>query len=230
VPARNERPVATVADVEALAVALPERFRLVVLLAAWCQLRRGELLGLRRRDVDLLRGALSVEQSRTFSRDGRSLVKEPKSTAGRRTITVPAHVLPALADHLACFTASEPDVLVLTGTTGAPMTTGVLQKAWHRARLAKGRPDLHLHDLPHTGLTLAAATGATTDKLMHRAGHASPDAALCYQHAAKDRDRVLADALTKLATTAPVVAITPAAAASSRPDRAHGSAWPGERP
>ena len=219
-----ERPVATVAEVEALAAALPERFRLVVLLAAWCQLRRGELLGLRRRDVDLLRGALTVEQSRTFTRDGRSLVKEPKSTAGRRTIAVPAHVLPALADHLARFTASEPDALVLTGATGAPLTAGVLQKAWHRARLAIGRPELHLHDLRHTGLTLAAATGATTAELMHRAGHASPDAALRYQHATKDRDRVLADALTKLATTAPVVAITPAAAASSRPDRAHGSA------
>jgi integrase len=97
-----------VAEVEALAAALPERFRLVVLLAAWCQLRRGELLGLRRRDVDLLRGTISVEQSRTFTRDGRSLVKEPKSTAGRRTIAVPTHVLPALADHLARFTASEP--------------------------------------------------------------------------------------------------------------------------
>jgi len=30
-----------------------------------------------------------------------------------------------------------------------------------------------LHDLRHTGLTLAAATGATTAELMHRAGHSS---------------------------------------------------------
>lgn len=43
-----ERPVATAAEVAALADAMPERLRLVVLLATWCQLRRGEILGLRR--------------------------------------------------------------------------------------------------------------------------------------------------------------------------------------
>lgn len=164
-----ERPVATVAEVDALANALPERFRVVVLLAAWCQLRRGELLGLRRQDVDVLRATLSVEQSRTFTRSGRSIVKEPKSATGRRTIAIPSHVLPALAEDLLRFTAPEPEALVLTGATGVPLTAGVLQKAWHRARISIGRPDLHLHDLRHTGLTLAAATGATTAELMHRA-------------------------------------------------------------
>ena len=62
-----------------------------------------------------------------------------------------------------------------------------------------GRSDLRLHDLRHTGLTLAAATGATTVELMHRAGHSSSVAAMRYQHATKDRDRVIADALGALA-------------------------------
>jgi hypothetical protein len=52
-----ERPVVSTAEVEALAEAMPEHLRVAVLLAAWCQLRRGELLGLRRRDIDILRGA-----------------------------------------------------------------------------------------------------------------------------------------------------------------------------
>lgn len=74
----------------------------------------------------------------------------------------------------------------------------MLQRAWTKARLRVGRPDLHLHDLRHTGLTFAAATGATTEELMRRAGHASADAALRYQHATRDRDRVLAKALEDL--------------------------------
>ena len=74
----------------------------------------------------------------------------------------------------------------------------VIQRAWSRARLSVGRPDLHLHDLSHTGLTLAAATGATTAELILRAGHASADAALRYQHATRDRDQVLANALEEL--------------------------------
>jgi integrase len=85
------------------------------------------------------------------------------------------------------------------GITGIPLTANVLQTAWQRARTKVGRPDLRLHDLRHTGLTLAAATGATTVELMHRAGHSSSVAAMRYQHATKDRDRVIADALGELA-------------------------------
>jgi hypothetical protein len=40
-----------------------------------------------------------------------------------------------------------------------------------------------------------------------RAGHVSPTAALRYQHATEDRDRVLAEALAKLAHVAQVVPI-----------------------
>jgi hypothetical protein len=43
-----------------------------------------------------------------------------------------------------------------------------------------------------------AATGVTTAELMRRAGHASADAVLRYQHATHDRDRVLARALEEL--------------------------------
>ena len=64
---------------------------------------------------------------------------------------------------------------------------------------AVGRTDLHLHDLRHSGLTWSAALGATTAELMYRAGHKSPAAALRYQHAAQDRDELLADALGTLA-------------------------------
>jgi integrase len=60
-----ERPVATVAEVGALETAMPEHLRLIVDLATWCQLRRVELLGLRRKDVDLDRASIHVEQSRT---------------------------------------------------------------------------------------------------------------------------------------------------------------------
>jgi hypothetical protein len=63
-----------------------------------------------------------------------------------------------------------------------------------------------LHDLRHSGLTWAAATGASVAELMRRGGHASPAAALRYQHATEDRDRALADALAELA---PVTRIHP---------------------
>ena len=58
--------------------------------------------------------------------------------------------------------------------------------------------DFHFHDLRHTGNTLAAATGASTKELMARMGHASPRAALIYQHATRERDQAIANAFDAL--------------------------------
>jgi integrase len=194
-----ERPVATVNEINLLHDAMPEHLRLIVSLATWCQLRRAELLGLRRKDVDLTSVTLRIEQSRTVTMKGKSLVKEPKTAAGRRSIAIPEFLIAEIAGHMEHYTDSGPESLVFTGITGIPLTANVLQTAWQRARTRTGRPDLRLHDLRHTGLTLAAATGATTVELMHRAGHSSSVAAMRYQHATKDRDRVIADALGALA-------------------------------
>ena len=69
----------------------------------------------------------------------------------------------------------------------------VLEKNSCRVRGA-GVDELHFHDLRHTGATLAATTGATTRELMARMGHASPRAALIYQHATQERDQAIARA------------------------------------
>ena len=61
-----------------------------------------------------------------------------------------------------------------------------------------GRPDLHFHDLRHSGLTWAATTGASLAELKVRA-------AFRYQHATADRDKALADALPSMATDAGIV-------------------------
>jgi len=75
-----------------------------------------------------------------------------------------------------------------------------LNRVWQRARRTIGRTDLHYHDLRHTGLTWAAASGASIAELMRRGGHANPAAALRYQHATEDRDRAIAEALAELGT------------------------------
>lgn len=193
-----ERPTASVSEIDALAGAMPDRMGLIVLLAAWCQLRRGEILGLRRCDIDISQSRIRIQQTRTFKLDGKSVVKEPKTAAGRRVVSVPESVMLDVEKHLARFTAEDQESLLFTGQKGGPLTASVLQQSWSRARIRVGRQDLHLHDLRHTGLTLAAATGATTAELMHRAGHSSVEAALRYQHATRDRDRIISDALESL--------------------------------
>ncbi|MDL4777718.1 tyrosine-type recombinase/integrase [Actinomadura xylanilytica] len=69
-------------------------------------------------------------------------------------------------------------------------------RIWKRAvRDAGANPALHLHDLKHTGGTLAAQTGATLKELMTGLGHSTPRAALIYQHTTSERDKKIADAL-----------------------------------
>ena len=79
------------------------------------------------------------------------------------------------------------------------MSPATLYRHFYRAREAAGRPDLRWHDLRHTGATLAAAAGATLPELMARLGHRSMRAAMIYQHAAADRDKIIAEALSELA-------------------------------
>jgi integrase len=65
---------------------------------------------------------------------------------------------------------------------------------WPDAVRAAGlSPDVHFHDLRHTGNDLAAAAGATTRELMRWMGHSSVRAALIYQHGRDERDREIAE-------------------------------------
>jgi integrase len=124
---------------------------------------------------------------------GRTIIKEPKTRAGRRTIAVPPQIVELLTAHLERFVPESPEAYVIDAPNYA------LSRAWQNARTELGRPELRFHDLRHSGLTWSAATGASVAELMRRAGHASQAAALRYQHATDDRDRVLANALAALA-------------------------------
>jgi integrase len=198
--AREPQP-ATLAQLEALAAAMPDRHRLLVLLAAWCALRFGELAELRRGDVDTTAGVLGVRRGVTRTK-GRRIVKGPKSDAGKRDVNIPPHLMPAVKAHLRDHVPVAGPRALLFPSAGDPavhLAPSSLYRVYYPAREAAGRPDLRFHDLRHTGATLAAATGATLAELMARLGHSTPGAAMRYQHAAADRDKVIAAALSELA-------------------------------
>lgn len=220
----DERPVPTVAQVFALADAIEPRFRALVLLAALGGLRRGELLALRRRDVDLLHRTVTVELQRQQGKHGEDLVGPPKTAAGRRTLVISREVIAVLEAHLESYAAPGPDGLVFTGVHGGFLRPHVLQKHWAKARTKVGLGQLHFHDLRHLAATLAAATGAGTKELMYRLGHISPQAALRYQHATTDRDGVIADAIDELiraSRTVPKAAVRELKVSGGHPRRSN---------
>lgn len=196
----EERPVATLAQVHALADAVEPRWRAMILLATFTGLRLGELAGLTRRHVDLLHGTVKVVQQVQELSDGSRVVVPPKTDAGRRTVAIPPHLLPDLEAHLVAWAEPGTEGLLFPAPEGGPIRrSNFTRRVWLPACQAVGIEGLRFHDLRHTGNTLAAATGASTRELMARMGHASPRAALIYQHASADRDAAIARALSDLA-------------------------------
>jgi integrase len=112
-----ERPVIGVEAVTALADAVPERYRTLILLATFGSLRWGELMGLRKSDIDLKEATVSIERS--VVEIGRELVvKEPKTAAGVRTIALPRSLMPEIARHLDRFAEAGPEGRVSLVRTG----------------------------------------------------------------------------------------------------------------
>jgi integrase len=123
----------------------------------------------------------------------------PKSRAGKRTVAFPAEIAPEILWHLERFAEPGERGFVFVGPKGGKLRRSNFHKSvWNKARQAVGLPDLHFHDLRHTGGTLSAATGATLKELMARLGHSSVRAAMIYQHATRDRDQAIAKALGTL--------------------------------
>ncbi|WP_256388431.1 site-specific integrase [Humibacillus sp. DSM 29435] len=189
---------ATIDELTQIAQAMPERYRLMVHLAAWCALRFGELTELRLKDVDERACLIRVRRAVTWP-GGQPEVGTPKSAAGIRDVSIPPHLIPVIRDHLASHAQRGPDGLVFPNTDGHHMHHGSLYKVYKPARSAAGRPDLRWHDLRHTGATLAAHAGATTRELMDRLGHSTSAMAMRYQHVADDRPAEIARRLSALA-------------------------------
>lgn len=175
---------------------------------------------MQRRRLDLCE--VRVDRSTAELDDGRLIEAGPKSHAGIRTVAFPKDIVPELRDHLERFADPDPRGLVFIGSKGGRLRRSNFRKFWHRARGAVGLPELHFHDLRHTGNTMAAAQGATLRELMERMGHSSPRAALIYLHATRERDERIAAGMGKLLKDASRAKKTGTTAKESGTQRARG--------
>ncbi len=198
---QEDSPEREVISLEALVEPLdqvPPRYRALVLLATFASLRFGELAGLRREQLDLEGCAVRIVISTAETDDGRLIDDDPKSQAGRRRVAFPKEIAPELRWHLERFAQPGQGGLVFIGPKGGRLRRSTLRRTWTKARTAIDLPDLHFHDLRHTGNIMAAGQGASLRELMERMGHSSAAAALIYQHATQERDEAIAAGMGKL--------------------------------
>ncbi|MCB0889201.1 MAG: site-specific integrase [Nocardioidaceae bacterium] len=200
---------ATAEQVAIMAAAMPDRHRLIVLLADGCALRFGELVELRRGDVDTKQAVIRVRRAAARSRSAGVVVKSTKSEAGARDVPIPPDILPAVRQHILEHAELGKDGRLFPGTHGATLAPstfyghaakmdrdGEIVKpgyGWYEARRQAGREDVRLHDLRHGALTDAARHGATLAELMELGGHSTKEAALRYQQVATGRQAEIAE-------------------------------------
>jgi len=213
--------VASPEQVEALYEATPELWAIMVLLAAWCQLRRGECLGLQRRDIEWHDdGTATLHVRRQLNANTGDYSADLKSDAGKRSLSVPKIMRDRLKEHLRVNVAPEAKApLVPTNVRGSvPLSNTRWGYIWADARDAvEGlQTGFRFHDLRHTGLTIFAQEGATLAELMRRGGHSDIRVVLRYQHATMVRDRELADRMSERAEAR--IAAAKLSAEDSSPD------------
>lgn len=185
-----ERPSLSIVDFMRVVEAHPEPLRPLLHLALGAHLRLGELLALQRGDLDLKTGMLRVERQ-LVTVAGTEVITKTKTGKGR-AVMLPAVTVDIIASYLASKAKALPRAPLFTQADGEPYSRTQIQRAWRKAARGLGLGEFHLHDLRHSGLTIAAQSGATVRELMDRAGHSTSAAAMRYQHAAEERGSIIA--------------------------------------
>jgi integrase len=189
----------TVDEVNALAECIEDRFEALVLLGAYGGLRFGELAGLRRKRVDVLRGRVRVHETLSDV-SGVLSFGPPKTKRSRREVPLPRSVVRRLEAHLERYVAPRADALVFTGPKGAPLRRAGFRRSWWQpATRAAGCEGFKFHELRHTFVALWVAAGANVKEVSVRAGHSSVAFTLDqYGHLYEDHSDTLAERLDGL--------------------------------
>jgi integrase len=186
-PPRVERPELTTLDPDQAArlleVVKGDRLEALYAVALALGLRQGEALGLRWQDVDLDAGTLSVRVALQHVRGDRPRLVEPKTRRSRRTLPLPAAIVPHLRVHRARQLEArllagsrwrgEAWGLVFANTLGGPLDARDLVRYFKGHLRRAGLPDIRFHDLRHSCASLLVAQRVHPRLVMEILGHST---------------------------------------------------------
>ncbi|MFC1967418.1 tyrosine-type recombinase/integrase [Chloroflexota bacterium] len=144
-------------------------------------LRRGELLALKWRNLDLDKGSLIVTETAYKLGNGQYVIKEPKTAHSRRTVSLS----PALIALLKEYRADQELLRIQLGLgltdndfvfirhDGSPINPNAVTLAFKRVLKKAGLKNIRLHDLRHTHATLMLKAGEHPKIVSERLGHSN---------------------------------------------------------
>ncbi len=163
---------------------------LEILLALFCGLRKGEILGLKFSDFDTERKTVRISRQLvlhfTFGKDGKVLSRQlierdPKTLKSFRTLRVPDVILEELnkrKNKIDMYKKRNKDIFVDNDyiscrENGLPHTVSAMNTALTRICVRSGLPQISVHSLRHMFATILLEQGVSLVKISGLLGHSS---------------------------------------------------------
>jgi integrase len=168
--ARREAVPLTRKQVDRIPAEAGDGYRTLVYTLAYCGMRWGEAVALRRSRIDLATGQIEVREA--VSDAFGQLLFGPTKTHQRRTVVLPQFLREMLAEHLAECVGSEPDALVFTAPGGSVLRhQNFTRRVWRPAVARAGLEGTSIHRLRHFCVSALIASGASALEIMKQVGH-----------------------------------------------------------
>jgi integrase len=183
---KKERRFYSTAEMRKLLAVLPEPCRSVVSVAVLTGMRIGEILALRWKRIDSLRGTIEVAENYSCGE-----FVSPKTKSSRRVIPMSSTLAHVLAKHRADGGECSPEALVFRTAKGTTLNP----KNLYNRELAPACDQISLprvswHSFRHTHATLLGDLGGSLKTAQALLGHSDMETTLnTYTHAVPDSQR-----------------------------------------
>jgi len=162
------------------------RDEVIVLLAAWCGLRRGEIFALKPDDINAKTNTIRIDESRSISEKG-YVDKKPKSKNGLRLIAVPEYLMGLLETYRKQQRKITDRIFQLRPDNYSSYFAEMIQK--------RKLPPIRFHDLRHFHATWLYNQGIPDHYAAQRLGHDIHVLKGIYQHLNVDRKLDIDDSI-----------------------------------
>lgn len=166
----------------------------IYLLAIYCGLREGEILGLHHEDIDLLHKTIYVRHAVQSLKGSGLVITEPKTQSAKRAVTIPGNAVSVLVEYL--YNKKGNQGLIFTTSTGRPISPRNLVRHFKAEIEKAGLPEIRFHDLRHTHASLLLQAGVHPKLVQERLGHSQISLTLdTYSHVLPGLQDEVADKL-----------------------------------
>ncbi|MED0678736.1 site-specific integrase [Aneurinibacillus thermoaerophilus] len=171
---------------------------IVYLLAIYTGMRRGEIFGLRWKDIDFENGKISINQTLSWVSGKGLIFQEAKTKRSHRSISISDFVIQELKNHklqqrkekLQMGEAYKDQDLVAASAYGNPMNPRGVTEYFRKLTIEAALPPIRFHDLRHTHATIMLRLGEHPKIVSERLGHSNIQMTLnLYSHVTPDMQK-----------------------------------------